>query len=55
MKEFRLDTDLVENNDEMFTAITELGQAKIRVDILKHKHDTIVEQNRALKSVISNG
>ena len=46
---------LVEINGEMFTALGELGQARIRVEVLKEKKSTIIEQNRALKTVISNG
>lgn len=45
---------LVELNNEMFTALNELGQARIKVEVLKEKKSTIIEQNRALKSVISN-
>ena len=46
---------LVELNNEMFTALNELGQARIKVEVLKEKKSTIIEQNRALKSVIQNG
>lgn len=46
---------LVEINNEMFTALNELGQARIKVEVLKEKKSSIIEQNRALKTVISNG
>ena len=46
---------LVEVNCEMFTALNELGQARIKVEVLKEKKSTIIEQNRALKVVIQNG
>ena len=46
---------LIEVNGEMFTALNELGQARIKVEVLKEKKSTIIEQNRALKTVISNG
>jgi len=46
---------LVEVNNEMFTALNGLGQARIKVEVLKEKKSTIIEQNRALKTVISNG
>ena len=46
---------LIEVNNEMFTALSELGQARIKVEVLKEKKSTIIEQNRALKTVISNG
>jgi len=46
---------LIEVNNEMFTALNELGQARIKVEVLKEKKSTIIEQNRALKTVISNG
>jgi len=46
---------LVELNSEMFTALNELGTARIKVEVLKEKKSTIIEQNRALKSVIENG
>ena len=46
---------LVELNNEMFTALNELGQARIKVEVLKEKKSTIIEQNRALKVVIQNG
>ncbi len=46
---------LVEINNEMFTALNELGQARLKVEVLKEKKNTIIEQNRALKSIVNNG
>jgi len=46
---------LVEINNEMFTALNELGQARIKVEVLKEKKSSVIEQNRALKMVVSNG
>lgn len=46
---------LVEINGDMFTALNELGQARLKVEVLKEKKNTIIEQNRALKTVIQNG
>jgi len=46
---------LIEIDNEMFLALRELGEARIKVEQLKNKKSTIIEQNRALKSVISNG
>ena len=46
---------LIEVNGEMFTALNELGQARIKVEVLKEKKSTIIEQNRALKTVIQSG
>lgn len=41
--------------NELLEASMELGAARLRYDKAKHYKDIIIEQNRALKSVISNG
>lgn len=46
---------LIDLDNELFIATQKMGEARIKVDQLKHKKNTIIEQNRALKSVISNG
>lgn len=46
---------LAEINNEIFIALQELGEARIKMEQLKNKKSTVIEQNRALKSVISNG
>ncbi len=46
---------LAEANNELFLALRELGEARIKVEQLKNKKSTVIEQNRALKSVIQNG
>ena len=46
---------LVEINNEMFTALTELGQARIKVEVLKENKSTIIEQIRALKTIVQSG
>ncbi|HII95319.1 MAG TPA: hypothetical protein HA367_06265 [Candidatus Methanofastidiosum sp.] len=46
---------LADIGDALFTASQELGEARIKVEQLKHYKDVITEQNRALKSVIQNG
>ena len=40
---------------ELFDCIGELGKARIKVEQLKSFKSMLVEQNRALKSVIENG
>lgn len=42
-------------NDELFTATQKLGEARIQVEQLKHAKNTVIEINRALKSVIQGG
>jgi len=46
---------LIDLDNELFIATQKMGEARIKVDQLKHRKNTIIEQNRALKSVISNG
>jgi hypothetical protein len=46
---------LIGINNEMFTALNELGQARIKVETLKEKKSTIVEQIRALKTIVQSG
>lgn len=46
---------LIDLDNELFVATRKLGEARIKVDQLKYRKNTIIEQNRALKSVISNG
>ena len=46
---------LAELNNELFLALRELGEARIKVEQIKNKKSTVIEQNRALKSVIQNG
>jgi len=48
-------TILADIGNELFTATKELGEAQIKVIQLKHYKDSVTEQNRALKSVISGG
>ena len=40
---------------ELFDSIGEAGKWKIKVDQLKSLKNTIIEQDRALKSVVQNG
>jgi len=42
-------------DNEMFIAVGELGESRIKVEQLKNNKSTIIEINRALKSVISGG
>lgn len=42
-------------NDGLFTATRKLGEARIEVEQLKNDKSTVIEINRALKSVISGG
>ncbi len=46
---------LAEANNELFLALRELGEARIKLEQVKNKKSTVIEQNRALKSVIQNG
>ncbi len=46
---------LVEVNNEMFTALNELGQARIKVEVLKEKKSSLIEQCRALKTIVQSG
>jgi len=46
---------LAEANNELFLALRELGEARIKVEQIKNKKSTVIEQNRALKAVIQNG
>lgn len=46
---------LQEIESELFDAIGEKGKWTIKVDQLKSLKATIIEQNRALKSVVQNG
>jgi hypothetical protein len=39
----------------LFDEIEELGKARIKVEQLKSLKNTLIEQNRALKAVISSG
>jgi len=40
---------------EMFDALMELGKWRIKVEQLKSLKSMVIEQNRALKTVIQNG
>jgi len=42
-------------DNELFIAVGELGEARIKVERLKNTKNTLVEIARALKSVITNG
>jgi len=46
---------LIDIDNDLFVALRELGEARIKVDQLKNKKSAVIEQNRALKSVISHG
>ena len=46
---------LVDIGNALFVASRELGEAQIKMAQLKHYKDVIVEQNRAIKSVIGHG
>jgi len=46
---------LADIGNALFTATQELGEARIKVEQLKHYKDVVTEQNRALKSVIQGG
>jgi hypothetical protein len=46
---------LADIGSELFDATAEKGKWSIRVDQLKALHNTIVEQDRALKTVCQNG
>ena len=46
---------LVDIEAELFDSIAEYGKWRIKVDQLKSIKSAIVEQDRALKSVVSNG
>jgi len=46
---------LADIGSDLFTATQELGEARIKVEQLKHYKDIITEQNRAIKAVISGG
>jgi hypothetical protein len=46
---------LADIGSALFVASQEMGEARIKVEQLKHYKDVITEQNRALKSVIQNG
>ena len=46
---------LVDIGNALFVASRELGEAQIKVAQLKYYKDVIVEQNRAIKSVIGHG
>ena len=41
--------------NELFIWTGKLGEAKIKVDQLKNAKDTIVEINRAIKSIVQGG
>ena len=45
---------LIDLGNALFLASQKLGEARIEVEQLKHYKDVITEQNRALKSVITN-
>ncbi len=45
---------LIDLGNALFVASQKLGEARIEVEQLKHYKDVITEQNRALKSVITN-
>lgn len=47
--------NLADIEDVLFDAIAELGKFKVKVTQLQSYKKMIIEQNRALKSVISNG
>jgi hypothetical protein len=42
-------------NNELFEATQKLGEARIQVEQLKHAKNTVIEINRALKSMVQNG
>jgi len=46
---------LVDIGNALFVASRKLGEARIEVEQLKCYKDVVIEQNRALKSVISHG
>jgi len=46
---------LADIGNALFEASQQLGEARIKVEQLKHYKDVITEQNRALKSVMQNG
>jgi len=46
---------LVDIGNALFIASQQLGEARIKVEQLKHYKDVVTEQNRALKSVIGHG
>lgn len=46
---------LADIGNALFVACRNLGEARIEVEQLKNYKDIVTEQNRALKSVISNG
>ena len=46
---------LADIGNALFTASQDLGEARIKVEQLKHYKDIITEQNRALKSMVSGG
>ena len=46
---------LVDIGNALFVASQKLGEARIECEQLKHYKEVIVEQCRALKSVISHG
>jgi len=45
---------LIDLGNALFVASQKLGEARIEVEQLKHYKDVVTEQNRALKSVITN-
>lgn len=47
--------NLADIENVLFDSIAELGKFKVKVEQLKSLKNMILEQNRALKSVISNG
>lgn len=47
--------NLADIEKALFDAIAELGKWRIKVEQLKSYKAMVIEQNRALKSVISNG
>jgi len=46
---------LIDLEKELFDASRELGEARIKVEQLKSYKSSIVETNRALKSVVQGG
>jgi hypothetical protein len=48
-------TMMIEVNNEIGRATAELGQARIKLEKLKEDKKTLIEVNRALKTIVQNG
>lgn len=46
---------LIDIDKEMFLAVQDLGNARVKVEQLKNSKSTLVEINRALSKVIQSG